>query len=269
MKVEAWLKNAVAQFKTAGIGTADLDALILLEDETGKDRAWLLAHPETTLQGPSLRRLKILCSRRMEHEPLAYIRGKTEFYGREFLVNKDVLQPRPESETMVELLKKIIFVGRFTLADIGTGSGALAITAKLEIPNVKVIGTDIDAKCLAGAEKNASSLKADIDFYKRDLLEDLPVTADVILANLPYVPSDYHINEAAAMEPKKAIFGGPDGLDLYRMMFEQIAGLPKKPMFVLTESLPPQHKDLLSIAKTSGYKLKTSEDFIQVFEKGV
>ncbi|MGH7240302.1 MAG: peptide chain release factor N(5)-glutamine methyltransferase, partial [Candidatus Saccharimonadales bacterium] len=243
---------------------------VLLEDISGKDRGWLLAHPEFELANAQVAKLSKLIHQRAEHEPLAYIRGKTEFYGRKFTINKHVLEPRPESETMIELLLKATPKTRdCTILDIGTGSGALAITAKLEIPYASVIASDIDCKCLEVARKNADLLTARVKFYRSNLLADIPkklISNSIVLANLPYVPDNFKINPAAMNEPKIAIFGGPDGLDVYRKLFDQLASLKRKPDLVLTESLPPQHVKLSKIASTSGYKTIKAGDFIQVYK---
>lgn len=275
MNNDQWLAWAADTLKVANISSARLDGLILLEDELQRDRAWILAHPEYQILAGSLKKLNKKLARREGHEPLAYIRGFTEFYGRNFLINKDVLEPRPESETMIELLKELVDSKQLTVnnqtvvADIGTGSGALAITAKLELPKAEVIATDIDPKCLVVARKNSKKLNADIKFLQGDLLQPLSTLdfklSTILLANLPYVPDNWKINQAAAMEPRIAIFGGPDGLDLYRQMFEQIKKLPRRPKYIFTESLPPQHKKLTTIAKNTGYKLQKSQDFIQTF----
>jgi release factor glutamine methyltransferase len=265
MNIQEWLKEATKQLETAGIGTARLDCLILLEDVTGKDRSYILAHPENVLTAGQLQQLEELLARRMRHEPLAYIREKTEFYGRTFYVNHSVLEPRPETETMIELLKGLQLPKSALIADIGTGSGAIAITAKLALPQTEVIAVDIDPHCLDVATRNAERLGANVTFHKSDLLASLTSNPDIILANLPYVPDTYHINEAALEEPRIAIFGGPDGLDLYRKMFNQISGLPKKPQYILTESLPFQHHGLATIARKHGYIQDQKSDFIQVF----
>lgn len=279
MRLDAWLVQKTNQLKDASVSSSRLDCLVLLEDSLGKDRSWLLAHPETECKGQTLTLLNEQIERRAGHEPLAYIRGKSEFYGREFLVTADTLEPRPETETIIDLLKKhiptSIRVRPLYILDVGTGSGCLAITAKLEFPTSTVYATDISEPCLEVAKKNAENLKADVQFYKGNLLEALPASATtetcIILANLPYVPDEHTINQAAMFEPKTAIFGGPDGLDLYRRLFYQIASNlqfdSKKPQYVLTESLPFQHKELTQIAKSGGYKLKMSENFIQVFER--
>src|SRR5882757_1080566 len=125
MRVDDWLKQAQQKLETAGIGTARLDTLVLLEDELNKSRAHLLAHPELNLTPKNVQVLSEQLARRARHEPLAYLRGKTEFYGREFVVRPAVLEPRPESETMIELLKAADLPAKLRIADIGTGSGAL------------------------------------------------------------------------------------------------------------------------------------------------
>jgi len=266
-----WLKTASAELDKAGIGTAHLDALILLEDVLNKNRTHILAHPALLLAQTQHQKLAKLLKRRAGHEPMSYIRGKTEFFGREFKITPAVLEPRPESETMLELLKKLPMSKKPIIADIGTGSGALAITANLELPGSKVIAIDIDPKCLVVAQQNAKLHKTAVKFLRGDLLSpisNLQSPISVLLANLPYVPDKYQLNKAAGKEPKIAIFGGQDGLDVYRRFFKQISLTKQKPKFVLTEALPFQHTALSKIAALAGYKLRQSEDFIQVFQKG-
>src|SRR4051812_1134769 len=108
MQFNVWLQTAQQQLMIAGVATARLDALVLLEDITDKDRAWLLAHPEFKLNTVQVIKLKKLLKQRAQHVPLAYVRGRTEFYGRTFLITPAVLEPRPESETMVAMLKKLV-----------------------------------------------------------------------------------------------------------------------------------------------------------------
>lgn len=267
MNAGVFLKSATDHLEKAGIGTARLDMLVLLEDELKKDRAYLLTHPETVLEGTTLRRLESRLKRRARHEPLAYIRGFTEFYGRRFAVNKDVLEPRPESETMIDLLKTLRLPFRLRIADIGAGSGALGITAALEMPSCSVDLYEIDEAALKVSERNLQRYKLNLRSYHSDLLTRRAGDYDVILANLPYVPSRYVINQAASREPRQAIFGGGNGLEIYRRLFYQLNDLSISPSFVLTEAMPPQHYGLASIAEVSGFKLHRSQDFIQVFVK--
>lgn len=268
-----WLKQATNTLKAENIGSARLDALILLEDEVQRDRAWILASPEQQILADSLKKLNKKLARRASHEPLAYIRGFTEFYGRKFKVNKRVLEPRPESEAMITLLKNLLHHNSavskarpWKIADIGTGSGAIGITAALELHNHHVDLYDIDASCLAVARHNCALHELHLHCYKRDLLNRPTRPYNVLLANLPYVPDRWKINQAAAMEPRIAIFGGHDGLDLYRRLFEQIKKLPWQPKYIFTESLPPHHQKLAKIAQKAGYELAKTQDFIQLFQ---
>jgi release factor glutamine methyltransferase len=274
MTANEWLKASEAKLSGAGITTARLDCLVLLEDGTGRDRGWLLAHPEFELQGSVLKKLSTKITQRAQHVPLAYIRGKTEFYGREFAVNAHTLIPRPETEAMIglvcELVSSRLASKHTSLVDVGTGSGAIGITAKLELPDTQVIATDIDKRCLEAACQNAETLGAEITFLNGDLLQPLRTIRlsdypTILLCNLPYVPDNFQINTAATHEPRHALFGGPDGLDLYRKLFAQIESNPRKPRYILAESLPPQHETLAKIAKSADYTLQKTDDFIQIF----
>jgi release factor glutamine methyltransferase len=267
MTTATWLHTNQSKLKEAGIATARLDALVLLEDETGKDRGWLLAHPEFVLDAILLKKLNTKVIQRTKHVPLAYIRGFTEFYGRRFIVSPAVLEPRPESEMMIDLLLQLPAVRdkKYTVADVGTGSGALGITAKLELPNIDVDLLEIDRDAIKITQKNVVNFSTPIQVVHSDLLTAAPRPYDILLCNLPYVPDGFQINPAAMAEPRIAIFGGTDGLDLYRRLFEQIKDLPIKPLFVFTESSPPQHQQLARIAADSGFRLQKTNDFIQLF----
>ncbi len=266
MNIRSWLKDAERKLKEVGISSARLDALILLEDSLKKDRSWILANPDYVISNTKLKSLSIRIKKRSTHLPLAFVRGHTEFYGRKFLVNRHTLEPRPESETMIELLLKLPISTKAPIADVGAGSGALGITASLELHNPNVDLYDIDASALAIARHNQALHELHLHARKSDLLRRHIRPYDIILANLPYVPDHYKINQAAAMEPKIAIFGGRDGLDIYRRFFAQLQHFGWDSKFVLTESLPPQHKELKEIAQNCGFKLYQSEDFIQIFQ---
>jgi release factor glutamine methyltransferase len=269
MNINQWLNQACALLKSSSIPTARLDCLVLLEGTLQKHRAWILAHQdEYQLTKKQLKLLDQQVQRRVKHEPLAYIRGKSEFYGKEFFVNNHTLQPRPETETMIDLLKKINTSNIQTIVDVGTGSGAIAVTAKTLYPKLNVIGTDIDKQCITAAKKNAKKHNVRIDFFQGNLIEPLKNTVTqnwIILANLPYVPDSHTINQAAMFEPRHAIFGGKDGLDLYRQLFQQLQTLPAQQAHIFTESLPPTHGMLASIADGNGYRLVQTHDFVQHF----
>lgn len=266
MKIANWLSANTSLLSNAGIATPRLDCLVLLEDVTGLSRAHLLTYPEKDLNQKVLKTLDMQVGERSRHQPLAYIRGKTEFYGREFIVSPSVLEPRPESETMIDILKQL--QPGNSIIDIGCGSGALGLTAKLEHSSVNVTLVDIDPKCLDVTKRNAAKHGITVSITRSDLVSDIPdasIDNAIILANLPYVPDEFTLNQAAMNEPKLAIFGGADGLDVYRRLFEQLTKRTILPSFLFCESLPSQHAALAKIARTYGYTLSLAEDFIQIF----
>jgi len=268
MEIDSWIVSATNSLAESGIKTARLDSLILLEFVLGKDRSWLLAHGKDGLNPAKLITLNRFVEQRRTNYPVAYITHRAYFYNNQFFVNNHVLVPRPESETIIDILKTLSPTGKDTIVDVGTGSGVLAVTAKLLFPETAVIAVDIDTKCLGVAKKNTVSLKADVKLFKSDLLKSLPTNLlknSILLANLPYVPDSFAINESAALEPRLAIFGGETGLELYTRLFDQIIALKSKPSRIITESLPKQHVSLQSIATLAGYKLLATDDFIQVF----
>jgi len=264
MTIGEWLKQAQAALEGAKILTARLDCLVLLADELAKDKSWLLSHPEYKLQGSILENLNTKIAQRATHTPLAYIRGHAEFYGREFVVNKHTLVPRPETESMIELVKSLKPAAGTHILDIGTGTGCIAITTALELPSTQVSACDNDEACLKIAEKNAKKLGATVTFFSSNLLAAAP-PQEIILTNLPYVPNDFAVNTAATFEPGLALFGGPDGLDLYRTLFNQITLGSWRPHHIITESLPEQHEQLATIAVAAGFRLKASDDLAQLF----
>lgn len=267
MAIGAWLVEAQAALAAAGVQTARLDCLVLLEDELCLERAQLLAHPERELNKEQTERLYEKITRRAEHVPLAYIRGKAAFFGREFFVDERVLVPRPESETIIELLKKLPLPAEANVLDVGTGSGCLGITAALELPKSKVTLSDISDDALQVAKQNANTLRAQhVLSLQADLAEACTKQHfDVVLANLPYVPKQFPINNAARYEPGLALFAGVDGLDVYKRFWQQLAESEQKPSYVLTESLPFQHHANAALARTAGYALEQAEDLIQLF----
>jgi release factor glutamine methyltransferase len=266
MTVGAFLQAATEKLQQSGVESARLDCLVLLEDCLLADRAAILAHLEAEIPHSTEVALNKKIAQRAKHIPLAYLRGKAPFYGREFMVNRRVLVPRPETETMIELLKELPLPPEARVADIGTGSGCLGITAALELPGSQVDLYDIDKEALDVASSNARTHKVRAQHYAANLLEHYYGPYDVLLANLPYVPDGYTINRAARYEPRLALFAGKDGLDLYRRFWEQISGLPQKPPYVLTESMTVQHKELAAVASAAGYKLAATQDLIQRFD---
>jgi release factor glutamine methyltransferase len=264
---KTWLQTVTQKLTDAGIDSARLDILLLLEAATGHDRAYILAHPEASFRGQALEQANGWLKRRLKREPIAYILGKKEFYGREFTLTPDVLIPRPESESFIDELHAISGETPGKVLDVGTGSGILAITTKLEFPNWQVEACDISKPALAVAQQNAKKLSAVVLFFESDLLQNVTKNYDVVLANLPYVPNGVITSEEITKEPVLALFSGTDGLGHYRSFFEELATLNTTPKYVLTESLETQHKNLEVFARKSGYTLIKTNTLIQVFKK--
>ena len=169
--------------------------------------------------------------RYMNGEPLQYINGKENFFSRDFIVNENVLIPRYETEELVEnILYKIDDYfddySSIDLCDVGTGSGAIAITLALEEPKLNVVATDISEEALEVAKANASELDAQVTFYQGDMLEpliDRQQKFDIFVSNPPYIPQDQEIESVVKdNEPHVALFGGNDGLYFYRKIFKDV-----------------------------------------------
>lgn len=263
MTIGSFLKAGIEQLTAAGITTARLDCLVLLEDELRQNRAFILAHEDQEIQRLHLLKLNKKIAQRAQHTPLAYIRNMVNFYGRKFFVDTHVLVPRPESESIIELLKTLPLPKNPTIADVGCGSGCLGVTAALET-NGTTHFYDIDASALNVTKRNADAYELEGQYYKQGLLEHSWGPYTVVLANLPYVPRAYHINDAAQHEPKIALFAGDDGMDLYRIFWQQVAQY--KPPYVITESFPFQHTENEALAKNAGYSLQATDDFAQCFK---
>jgi release factor glutamine methyltransferase len=269
--IKNWIKHSVSELTKSGIESARLDCLLLLEDQLEKPREWILAHDDTEIHSSDLLPLNTKLAQRTKRTPLAYIRNQQEFYGRPFYVDKNVLIPRPESESIITLLNKIAInqpKGQsFWLIDVGTGSGILAITAKLELPELHIVATDVSDVALSVAKQNADRFETDIEFTNTSLLEGLAFTTPtIVLANLPYVPKGLVTSEEIKREPKLALFSGKDGLDHYNEFWEQVGKLQYQPNYVITESLNYQHKQMISFAAKAGYVLLESEILAQLFE---
>jgi release factor glutamine methyltransferase len=265
MTIQEWLDDATDKLKKHKIPSARLDSLVLLEYVLVTPRVTLLSHPETDLPATTLVKLNTALAQRLDDIPVAYITNKKEFYGRDFLVNEHVLIPRPETESMIELVKDL-GIEAPTIADIGTGSGCVAITLALEIPDSSVVATDISPDALAVAKNNAKHLGAQIIFKESDMFNAISVRSfDIVCANLPYVPDSLVTSKEITIEPELALFSGADGLDHYRRLFIEAAELADPPRYIVTEALESQHKALKKLAALAGYQLLRTDILVQLF----
>jgi release factor glutamine methyltransferase len=202
---------------------------LLLRHFTGMSRAQLFANVRDDLEKSHWDLFEKAVHEHFKGTPIQYIIGSEEFYERSFLVNEAVLIPRPETEELVYgTLKRIKNLGdrKIKLVDIGTGSGAIAITLKLEMPSLTVFASDIAEESLQVARENASRLNADVHFVQGDLLQPfIGNSFDVVISNPPYIPvSDIETMSEVVTEhePHRALFAGEDGLDFYRRFMEEL-----------------------------------------------
>ena len=245
------LKQIISQIES---DWPELDAQIILAHVIGHPRTWLLAHLETPLTPLQIDQTKEAVSQFQAGTPLPYILGHWEFYGLDFNITKNVLIPRPETELLVE--KAIAWLKaspeRRTVADIGTGSGAIAVTLAMHLPDARILATDLSFAALKVAKHNAEKFHVHhkIDFLQCDLLPQHidPLSTeghfDLICANLPYIPTKtLHDLPIYGNEPTLALDGGADGLDLYRRLLQ-----------LAPQWLAPNGKILLEIESTQGVK---------------
>lgn len=241
--------------------TPNLDASVLLAHVLDKPRTWVMAHPEATLTDGQKHQLDESLARLEDGEPLPYVIGKWEFFGLELEVTTDVLIPRPETELLVE--KAIAWLQespvRRTVADVGTGSGAIALAIAKNIPDAEILATDISPNALVVARRNAEKhgVSDRVNFVECDLLPDRgsqtagnssfslqPSALDLLCANLPYIPTGtLHALPIYGREPALALDGGADGLEVIRKL-----------LHLAPEWLAPNGLILLEIEATRGVR---------------
>jgi release factor glutamine methyltransferase len=219
------LSDATTVLAAAGCDTPRLDAELLLSFVLGVGREQLVVDAFAELDASELERFSALVARREAREPVAYILGRKAFRRIVVSVDRRVLIPRPETELLVEVALSLRRGAR--VADVGTGSGAVALALKEERSDLSVVGVDVSADALAVARANARELGLEVAFVRADLLDGVPGPFDAVLANLPYVADESQLPpEIALYEPALALFGGPDGMDVTRRLLSMVDGVP-------------------------------------------
>src|SRR5260370_33718781 len=256
------LQDVLAQGKSVlgypSARSAQLDAQVLLCYVLGIERAMLYAYPEQEISLLQEKQYFTVMARRKQQEPVAYLTGHKEFYGLDFIVDKRVLIPRPETELLVEtaleVIKRSIAGGHMpVVADIGTGSGAIPIAIAVEEPRLPYIyTTDSSAEALEVARLNClqHQVTERVRLLQGDLVSLLPEPVDLLLANLPYVGTDEVDGlplDVRLYEPHQALFGGPGGLDLLHRLGEEVHRCRVlKPAGVLLLEIGYQHRGELT-----------------------
>ncbi len=253
--IDGWLKVATSQLSKIGIASSRLDAEILLSFSMQKERTYLHAHCEKKLVRKTLFTANTRLKRRLNREPMAYIIGYKEFYGRLFSVTPHTLIPRPESESIIDILSDILKTKPFkteqkiNLIDIGTGTGCLGITAKLEYPKLNVTLSDISKCAIRIAKKNAKNLSANVDIIQSDLLKNYLMSPRIIIANLPYVNKNWKRSAETNFEPSKALFAKDGGTSEIKKLIDESSKKIHSGGYLIIEADLSQHDTLVAYAK--------------------
>lgn len=253
LRLLGWTQGFFAQ---KGVDAPRLTAELLLAHALGCDRVRLYLDFDKPLGAPELARFRELVRRRADGEPTAYLTGAREFYGRRFEVDARVLVPRPETEQLAEAALAALPEGGAAL-DLGTGSGALAVTLALGRPGARVTAVDLSSEALEVARANAAALGAAVEFLEGDLFAPLPAGAafDVVASNPPYVPTGElaGLQREVRREPRLALDGGPDGLVVLRRIVEAAPGRLRPGGVLLLEMHETHLEALPALCRAAGF----------------
>ena len=257
--IGAILKWSEQYFGSHGAETPRLDAEVLLSHLLGEKRIYLYVHFDQPLTADELAKYREMVKRRAAGEPVAYICGEKEFMGLAFKVTPSVLVPQPDTETLVEAaIERLRGKQSLRIADICTGSGAIALALAHYLPEASVAATDISTEAVSIAKENAESLSLSerVQFFEGDLLAPLTGESfDAIVSNPPYIPSaDIEgLPREVRAEPKIALDGGADGLDFYRRLVGESATLLNDGGFLAVECGDTQAGAIAEMAATGGF----------------
>ncbi len=271
MTITEWLAQATYELKSADIESARLDAELILAHTIRQPRTYIHAHGSDELNPRHEDIANARLELRLEHTPVAYIVGHKEFYGRKFKTTPAALIPRPESEDFIELLAMImpknlpLVPTTLHLVDIGTGTGCLGITAKLEWPELQVTLIDNSRHALNLAQENAKELHADVHTIRGDLLRGYTGPLDIVIANLPYVDRSWDVSPDTQAEPDIALYAADNGLALIRQLVTQASTLLKPGGHILLESDLRQQAAVIALAKEHGFALQQTRGLITHF----
>lgn len=248
---------AEALARAAASGIDRLDAQLLLLHALGRsegDRGWLLAHDTDSVAAANEAMFLANCERRAAGEPLAYIVGHKEFHGVDLRVDRRVLVPRPDTETLVEWAIELLRPrGLPRVIDLGTGSGAIALALKMSLPDGRVEGADVDPGALAVARSNAARLGLAVDFRQNSWLDGALGRYDLIVSNPPYIAAgDRHL-PALRHEPQQALVSGVDGLDAIRRIVSQAPAYLAQGGWLLLEHGWDQAPAVRSLLQGAGF----------------
>ncbi len=261
IRLADFITNAIDRLMLANIETPDLDARILIAYGLRLDRAQLLSHRDQILTEQQLRLLSVLIECRARREPIARIMRQREFWSLSFNLNEATLEPRPDSETLIEVALKQIQDRRNLLhiLDIGTGTGCLLLSLLHELPHATGLGVDIAERAIEQAQENAQILKLlpRATFKTNNWVVGIQDSFDIIISNPPYIAHDVIPTlqpEVRDYDPTLALNGGKDGLNAYRHTIPHLPKLLKPQGFVIMEIGYDQARAVTALFKISGFK---------------
>ncbi|MDC7225430.1 MAG: peptide chain release factor N(5)-glutamine methyltransferase [Spirochaetales bacterium] len=254
------LKNSDVMF----CDTPMLDAQVLLSHASGMSREKLFASYPDKLEEAVYRDFSRMIDKRMSGFPVSYIRNIKEFYGRDFYVDESVLVPRPDTELIIDKAVELLDSEASASAnrdkpcrvlDLCTGSGCIAVTMKLERPELDVRASDISTEALNTARKNAKALTADVNFIESNLFDNIEDSFDIIVTNPPYLTGEESekMIKAGWPEPMLALYGGDDGLDLIRIIIKSSLDYLDNNSYLLIEAGPHQAEPITVMLEQAGF----------------
>ena len=249
--------QALQQAARQGMARVDAQMLLLsLMQQPAHARAWLITHDTDILSAEQLQRWNDLCTQRQQGAPVAYLTGHKEFYGLNLAVDARVLDPRPDTETLVDWALELIPEGAATrVVDLGTGSGAIALALQSQRPAAQVIAVDASADALTVAQNNARTLNLPVQFAHGSWLEPLSEqpAVDLIVSNPPYIRADDPHLAALTHEPLSALASGADGLEDIRSIIAQAPARLKAGGWLIFEHGWDQAADVAQLMQTAGF----------------
>ncbi|MFZ1361081.1 MAG: peptide chain release factor N(5)-glutamine methyltransferase [Candidatus Saccharimonadales bacterium] len=266
--ISLWLREAAQQLKETGIESSRLDAEIILAHTLKKPRTYLHAHSDQMLNPRDREIADARLDLRLDFTPIAYIIGHKEFYGRKFKVTTATLVPRPETETMIDMVKESfdstrpLITQTTQLVDVGTGSGCIGITLKRELPELDVTLVDISQHALSVAKQNAVAHATDVQIHHGDLLREYGLPIDIICANLPYVDPVWEVSRDTHAEPRIALYARDNGLSLIKVLLLQAAQLLRPHGQLFLEADPRQHEAIVRHAKQQSFRHRETRGYI-------
>ena len=254
MRIKEILKEQIEILKKENIEDATLKARILLAFALGKNKEYIIVHDEEEIKEETCNKYKNYIKRIIQHEPIQYITQKQEFMKLNFFVNENVLIPRADTEILVEEALQIIEQNKLnTVLDLCTGSGAIAVSIAKYADVKKVLATDISKKTLEVAEVNINKNKVEVQTLESDLFKNVKEQFDVIVSNPPYIETDTIevLSEDVKKEPRLALDGGRDGLDIYRKIIDEAWKYLSPKGFLCLEIGYNQRQSVLNLIKES------------------